>query len=279
MKPAPFTLVRPQSLEEALSLLAEHGEEGKIIAGGQSLVPVMNLRMAQPEILIDLNRVDGLAGIAFEGGRLRLGGMVRQAALIESALVRLHAPLLAKALPNIGHVQTRSRGTIGGSLAHADPSAELPLVMVALDAELVLASAAGRRIVPARGFFLDAMETVLQPDEMIVEISVPASPPDTRCCFRELARRRGDFAIVAVAAQRTGEQLVVALGGVETVPFVSTRLNGETVRGRSRDELGAMFAEEMTGRHVMGDLHASADYRAHLAGVLVEECLREVLEP
>jgi len=176
MKPAAFDMVRPETLAEALAFLGDRAEDAKVIAGGQSLVPVMNFRLAAPRFLIDLNRIKALAGIRLDGDMLRIGAMTRQSALMENPLIA-HAPLLALALPHIGHVQTRSRGTIGGSLAHADPSAELPLIMVTLDATLTIESRrGGRRVMPARQFFTDAMVTELASDRDRVSCRTGGQP-------------------------------------------------------------------------------------------------------
>ena len=193
MKPAPFEIERPTRLDDVLRLLAANTGDARVIAGGQSLVPLMNLRMATPSLLIDLNRVEALQGIRVDGPWLRIGAMTRQQRLLSDPLIAAHAPLLARALPHIGHVQTRNRGTIGGSLAHADPSAELPVCMVALGATLSVGSASGGRTIPAREFFTDILSTTLQPDEVLVEIAIPRAPPGTRAWFIEFARRHGDL--------------------------------------------------------------------------------------
>lgn len=224
MKPAAFEMVRPRSLDEAVRLLGEHRESARVLAGGQSLVPLMNFRLATPDLLIDLNRVEGLSGIRAEGSRLVIKAMTRQQELIDNPLVAARAPLLAAAARCVGHVQTRSRGTIGGSLAHADPSAELPLALVALDARLEITSSRGTRTAPVCGFFRDALVSDLASDEVLVEIVIPLAPPSARISFRELSRRHGDFAIVAVAAQYEGRNLSVAVGGLEAVPRLCTQL-------------------------------------------------------
>jgi CO/xanthine dehydrogenase FAD-binding subunit len=261
VKPAVFELARPRTLENALALLAAHAADAKLPAGGQTLVPVMNLRLATPRILIDLNTVTGLAGIRLEGERLHIGAMTRQAELLRDPLVCTTAPLLEKAARYIGHVQTRSRGTVGGSLAHADPAAELPLIMVALEATFTLRSKAGERSLPAYEFFRGALTTALRPDEMLTEIAVPVAARGTRASFRELSRRHGDFAIVAAAAQRSEAGVTLAVGGLEAVP---RRLDPERV------------AAQLAAAQPLDDLHASAEYRRHLACVLVQECLAEV---
>ncbi|MGE3877163.1 MAG: xanthine dehydrogenase family protein subunit M [Parvibaculaceae bacterium] len=278
MKPATFDMVRPESLDEALALLAEHASDAKVLAGGQSLVPVMNFRLAAPGIVIDLNRVRQLSGITADGSVVRIGAMTRQRELLESPVIGQAVPLLAKAMPHVGHVQTRSRGTIGGSLAHADPSAELPAVMVALDATFQLSRRKERRDVPAREFFVDAMTTVIEPDELLTEIVLPIALPGTHCAFDEMVRRHGDFAIVSVAAQIANDDLSVAVGGLEAVP----RYCGALV-SRLRNEkfdvgkLSGFIADELAAAEPLGDLQASAGYRRELARVLLHDTLKHLL--
>ncbi|MGH7856247.1 MAG: FAD binding domain-containing protein, partial [Candidatus Binatia bacterium] len=208
MKPAPFEYHSASSLDEAVALLARLGDEAKIIAGGQSLVPLLALRLARPAHLVDLNRIDALSKIDAADGGLVIGAMVRQRAAERSGLVRERCPLLAAALPRIGHPAIRNRGTVGGSLAHADPAAELPAVALALEAKLVARSARGERILPASEFFVGHFTTALEPDECLVEIRFPAWPDGAGCAFEEASRRDGDFAMVGVAAL-----LRVASGG------------------------------------------------------------------
>ena len=256
-------MARPASLNEALTLLARHADRAKLLAGGQTLVPVLNFRLATPGLLIDLNTVRELAGIRLDGEVLRIGAMTRQAELLRNPLIAQHAPLLFKAAPHIGHVQTRSRGTLGGSLAHADPAAELPLVMVALDATFTLRREKAERSIPARKFFLDAMTTALRSDELLTEIAVPVAPAGTRTSFRELSRRHGDFALVAVAVQRLDDHLTVAVGGLEAVPRYWCEQQG--------------ILQDLKEAVALSDVHASADYRRHLASVLVQDGIDEVM--
>lgn len=261
MKPSPLRLLRPDTVEEALQLLAAHGEAARPIAGGQTLVPMLNLRVAAPAVLVDLNRVAALAGIRREDGWLHIGAMTRQKTLLEDPRIAEAAPLLAMAAHHIGHAQTRNRGTIGGSLAHADPAAELPLVMAVLDAMLTLRDAGATRQVPARDFVRGALTTALRPGEILASIAVPVAPPGTRAAFRELARRHGDFAIVAVAAQRTPRGTRIGIGGLADRPLVAT---------------AGDVAARIASADSLSDLQASAGYRRHLASVLVEECLEEI---
>jgi CO/xanthine dehydrogenase FAD-binding subunit len=284
VKPAPFEMHRPRELAEVLSLLATHGEDAKLIAGGQTLVPLMNLRLAMPETVIDLGRVQGLAGVRREGDRLVVGAMTRQRALLDDPLVAECAPLLARAVPHIGHVQTRSRGTVGGSLAHADPAAELPLVMVTLDAEIIARSARGPRTIAAKDFFIDALTTDLAADEVIIEVHLPVAAPGTRASFREYARRHGDFAIVAAAVQCAGGagapgDLRIALGGVQATPYRCIKL-AEAISANGFDPATAEadVRAELAALQPLSDLQASAEYRRDLAAVCLLEALVEAFE-
>lgn len=277
MKPAPFLLERPGTLDEALGLLAEHGDAAKLLAGGQSLVPALNFRLTAYDVLIDLNRISDLSGVRLDGDTLRIGAMTRQAQALRDPLVARHLPLMAQALAHVGHPQTRSRGTIGGSLAHADPSAELALVAVALDATLVLRSRDRQRSIAAREFFEDALVTAIEPDEMLTEVVFPATPAGARTVFRELARRHGDFAIVAVAAQRAGDALTVAVGGLEAVPRHCAILIDGLRSDRSPSRIPALIDAELASVMPLSDLHAGGDYRRSLAATLLGDCLAEVL--
>ncbi|MGH7278048.1 MAG: FAD binding domain-containing protein, partial [Candidatus Rokuibacteriota bacterium] len=219
MKPAPFEYVRPASLGEALETLHQHGDDAKALAGGQSLVPLMNFRLTRPAVIVDLNGLADLAYIRADGDGLAIGALTRQRAVETSAVVRERAPLVAEATPYIGHVPIRTRGTVGGSIVHADPSAEYPVVMVALEARFRLARRDGTREVGAADFFKTYLTTDVEPTELLTEIRVPALPPRTGISFMELARRHGDFAIVAVGVAVTLAGGVIgsariALGGV-----------------------------------------------------------------
>ncbi|OGT95820.1 MAG: molybdopterin dehydrogenase, partial [Gemmatimonadetes bacterium RIFCSPLOWO2_02_FULL_71_11] len=202
MKPAPFAYHAPHTLDEALALLAAHGD-AKPLAGGQSLIPAMNFRLARPAALVDLGGVAELRYVRAEGGVLALGAMTRQAELERSDAVARLAPLVAEAMPHVAHPQIRNRGTVGGSLAHADPAAELPAVMVASEARLLLRGRAGERWIPAEQFFVGLFATALAPGELLVAIELPAPPPRTGWAFEEVARRHGDYALVGVAASVT----------------------------------------------------------------------------
>ena len=284
MKPAPFDMVRPDTIDEVLDVLSRH-EDVKVLAGGQSLVPLMNLRMVTPSVLVDLNRVQGLSGIEVNADHLRIGAMFRQKDLLADPLVSAHAPLLARATAHVGHVQTRSRGTLGGSLAHADPSAELPLAIVALDAVLVAASPRGTRPIPGSSFFVDVLTTDLAPDEIVTEIRIPlGSQSGTRVAFHEFAARHGDFAIAAAAVKLVRQQDDVAvkavLGGVAPVPIFCENLSRH-IGGTEFDPntLQALIAEEVRLLDPPSDLQASSDHRRKLAELALSECLQQVFVP
>ena len=280
MKPAPFNLFRPKSVDEALALLHSHGDDAKVLAGGQSLVPLMNFRLAQPQNLIDLNLVEGLDQIKFDDQTLSLGAMVRQRDVERSASIVERLPILREAIEQVGHPAIRNRGTVGGSLAHADPSAELPLLAVALDATFRLRSAQARRSVAAKDFYHGYLLTDIAPDELLVATDFHMPPADCGWCCTEIARRHGDFAIVAVAVlldcrqDRTIDFARVAVGGAGPAPLrvaaaeealVGERLGGEVFRRAG--EIAAQAVEPPA------DIHASSGYRRHLTGVLVRRAL------
>ena len=285
MKPAPFQYYAPRSLEEALALLAEHGYDAKPLAGGQSLVPAMNFRLAQPAVLVDLNGLADLAGVTHGPGGLRVGAMTRQRAVERSPLVAQAAPLLAEALPYIAHPQIRNRGTLGGSLAHNDPAAELPAVAVALDARLRLRRQGGERTVAASDFCLGIFTTALEPDELLVEVEFPALPPRTGVAFEEMARRHGDYALVGCAARLTlAENGTVADGrlvffsvGDGPVQAVAAM---QTMRGQRPSLEALRAAAEAVGQDMdpPSDIHASADFRRHLARVLARRALTRAVQ-
>ncbi len=285
MKPPPFDYYPAESVEQALELLARFGYDAKPLAGGQSLVPAMNFRLAQPAVLVDLNPIADLAYIRPTENGLRIGAMTRQRAVERSSLVAERAPLLHETMPHIAHPQIRNRGTFGGSLAHADPAAELPAVAVALDARLRLQSPRGERWIPAADFFVGLFTTALEPDELLVEVEIPALPPRTGWSFQEVARRHGDFALVGVAATVTLSPggpiqrarlvfLSVGEGPVEA------RQAQETLAGQSPDpEVLRAAAETAAERDIepVGDIHASADFRRHLAKVLARRALEQAV--
>lgn len=284
MKPAPFEYYAPSTREEALALLAEHGGEAKPLAGGQSLVPSMNFRLAQPSILVDLNRVADLAGIAESGNGLTIGAMTRQRTVERSTLVAARAPLAAEAMPHIAHPQIRNRGTFGGSLAHADPASELPAVAVALEATMHIQNAGGARSVPASQFFLGLFTTVLEPDELLVSVEIPLSTARTGTAFEEFARRHGDYALAGVCAVVTltengslGDAKVV-LFSVGDMPIVSQSV-ADVLRGEMPTPEVIRAAAEAVDSDIdpQSDIHATSDYRRHLAKVLVRRVLERAV--
>ena len=271
MKPAPFRYVRLESVEEALAVLAEHGDDAKVLAGGQSLVPLLNMRMARPSVLVDINRIGPLATVAQRNGDLRVGAIVRQSAP-ELGCV----PLLVECLPHVGHFVTRNRGTVGGSIAHADASAELPLALVALGGSVVVRSQRGERTVAADDFFVTHFTTAMEPDELLVETRWPANAGAGRgTAFDEFAVRHGDYALaMAACALQVEDGRVaaarVAVGSVADRPILlvdaSSLLAGERVTdalAREAAEAAARAVEPADG------LHTSADYRRQLVRVLV----------
>lgn len=280
MKPAPFEYFRPDTVDEALGLLVEHGWEAKLLAGGQSLVPAMNFRLAAPGVLIDLNRIPGLDSVREVDGGLRMGTMVRQHAAERSDTVRRLAPLLAEALPFVAHPQIRNRGTVGGSIAHADPAAELPAVMLALGARMHLVGPNGARVLGADEFFTGLFATALEHDEMLAEIEIPAIAPRTGGAFMEVSRRHGDFGLAGLAMQVTLDDggccsdARIALLGVGEGPVLA-HAAADALRGQSPSaDLFAAAADAARAEvDPPMDIHASSDYRRHLVGVLVGRAL------
>jgi aerobic carbon-monoxide dehydrogenase medium subunit len=285
MKPAPFRYIAAQSREEALAVKAEHGEEASFLAGGQSLVPALNFRLAQPAVLIDLNGLPDLTGVRRDDGVLRVGAMTRHATLEHDALVARHQPLIHEAMPFIAHLQIRNRGTIGGNLAHSDPASELPAIVLALGGRLRAQSAGGERWIEAHDFFAGALTTALAPDEMLAEIALPDMAPGTGTCFMEVARRRGDFAILGVAAWVTlGPDLAcsgagLAYCGLGDGPFSPADVASSLV-GHPVDDEAIRAASAMAQAAVdpPGNIHASKDYQRHLAGVLTRRALQTAAE-
>lgn len=284
MKPAPFEYLAPDSLDAALEALARHGWDAKLLAGGQSLVPVMNFRLAQPAVLIDLNRIGDLSRIQADSeGGLRIGAMTRQRALERDSQVSRLAPLLGEAVPFIAHPQIRNRGTIGGSLAHADARAELPAVAVALRARLRLQRTGGERWVEARDFFCGLLSTVLEPDEILTEVALPPSPARSGWAFQEVARRHGDYAQVGLAAGvaldeagRCREARLVYLS-VGDRP-VEAREAARLLEGSVPSEETIAAAADKASRDEMDptdDIHASSAFKRHLARVLTGRVLRK----
>ena len=285
MKPAPFEYFAPVELHEALDLLERYGDEAKILAGGQSLMPLMNLRLARPGLIIDINRLSSLDTITVtpEGG-LTIGALTRQRALERSKIVQEQNPILAAAMPLIGHFQIRNRGTIGGSLVHADPAAELPAVSLLLGAEFLLRSKSAVRVVPAAEFFLSYLATATRPAELLTEIRLPKWPSGEAWAVQEIARRKGDFALIGVAlraeldAEETIQKAVIVMFGVDSKPLRMERaeaiLKGRRISETFLRELSGVVAEELQPD---SDIHASAAYRKEVGGVLVRRALESAL--
>jgi aerobic carbon-monoxide dehydrogenase medium subunit len=281
VKPVDFDLHRPGTLDAALALLADYGDDARVLAGGQSLVPLLNFRLARPGHVVDIGRVPGLGDLHETRDGLVVGAMVRQSGAERAPAVAARCPLLAAALPWIAHPPIRARGTICGSLAHADPAAELPAVAVALDAAFVAASTAGRREIAAADFFQAHLTTALRADELLAAVRFPAAAPGTGAAFCEASRRRGDFAMAGVAAQVTLADGVIAdaricVSGVAGVP-VRCAGSERALLGSAADPeaLRAAAGAALDILEPAGDLHASADYRRHLAGVLLRRALAQ----
>jgi carbon-monoxide dehydrogenase medium subunit/6-hydroxypseudooxynicotine dehydrogenase subunit alpha len=280
LKPPQFAYHDPRSLDEALALMAEYGEEAKPLAGGQSLVPLLNFRLAHPEHLIDVNRIGALAGIRRSEGRLYIGAMTRQSALADSRLVAENWPLLTEALTFVAHAQIRNRGTVGGSVAHADPAAELPVAMNTLDARFRVRSTRGERTIAANDFFVTHLTTTLEPDELLVEIEVPPVPERTGHAFVEFARRHGDFALGGCAAlvgvDRSGvcERAAIGLLAAAPTPVRAPEAEAMLVGARIDESLAAAVAKRAAaGVDPTGDIHGSAEYRKELIEVMVRRAL------
>jgi aerobic carbon-monoxide dehydrogenase medium subunit len=284
MKPVPFEYHRPASLAETFDLLDRYGDDGRLLAGGQSLVPALNLRLAAPRAVIDINRIPDLDAIRVTGEGLVIGALARQEALERSPLVREHAPLIASALPHVGHSAIRARGTIGGSLALADPAAELPACAVALGATIRAGRRGGTRDIPADEFFRGIYTTALAPGEIVTEILVPRPAAGWRWGFDELARRHGDFALAGVAAGARVESGVVAESrlvffGVGTRPVRARRAEAALAGGRADAEALAAAGRALDGDlDPPGDVHGSPALRRHLARVLLARVVGRFVE-
>ena len=260
MKPAPFKYFAADSAAAAVALKAEHGEDARFLAGGQSLIPAMNFRLAQPAVLIDINPVQELAYIKEEKNSLRIGALTRNRTLERDPLVAKHCPLIREAIVHVAHPQIRNRGTLAGNLAHADPASEMPAVMLALGARMKARSAKGERWIAARDFFTGVLSTALAADELLAEIEVPALPPRTGCAFLEVARRRGDYAMMGVAAVVTaGKGVRLGYCSAGPTPVLIESSSTEINIQKAIDPLGSV--------------HASKAYQRHLAGVLTERVL------
>jgi carbon-monoxide dehydrogenase medium subunit len=285
MKPAPFEWHAPGTIEAALALKAAHGDAARFLAGGQSLVPAMNFRVAQPAVLVDLNRIAALDALRFEpDGTLVVGAMCRYRRIERDAEVARRLPLLAEALAEVAHPQIRSRGTLGGNLSHADPASEMPAVMLALVARFTLRRDGGERVLPARDFFLGALTTALGPEEMLAEIRIPALPARTGTAFLEVARRRGDYAMMGVAAVVTRDaagrcaaaRLAFLSAGPTPMeaPRAAAALAGTALTDTDIEAAARLAATEIDP---LGSVQASPAYQRHLAAVLAARALRTAI--
>lgn len=286
MKSPTFAYERPQSLAEALALLAQKGADARPLAGGQSLIPMLALRLARPSVLVDLGRVEGLDELTLQDGVLVIGAMVRQRQLERNALVAEHLPLLVAATKVVGHPAIRNRGTLGGSLAHADPSAEYPAVALALDAEFVIQGTRGERVIPAQEFFLGPFTTALATDELLTSIRFPIPPTHSGWGMAEVARRHGDFALAGAVAllaradDGTCARAAIALFGVATRPLRATQaeqaLVGRPFTTETFREVATLATESID--EPLSDVHGSAAYRRQLVPVVVRRALEEAAQ-
>jgi carbon-monoxide dehydrogenase medium subunit len=282
MKPAPFEYYAPETMEEALFLLHNYGGEAKLLAGGQSLVPAMNFRVVQPSVLIDLNRIAELDYLREDAECMRMGAMTRERTLEFDPRISKYYPLLAEAMPHVAHPQIRNRGTLGGSLAHADPAAELPVIMLALGARMKLRNADAERWVDVQDFFLGMFSTALAPEEMLAEIELPLPPAGAGWAFLEVAPRAGDYALMGVATAVTLDET----GRCKNAKLVYLNAGDGPVDAREaaqglagqllHDETIDAAASVASGREIdpFGNIHASPDYQRHLANVLTKKALK-----
>jgi len=286
MKPAPFEYLVPDSIEQALELKRQHGDEAKLLAGGQSLVPAMNFRVVQPTVLIDLNRARDLSYIREDGKVLRIGAMTRERALEFDPLIRKRIPLMSEGILHVAHPQIRNRGTFGGSLANADPAAELPVLAIALDARMKARSAGAERWLAAQDFFAGMFTTALAADEILVEIEIPYMASGAGFSFMEVAPRAGDYALMGVAAlveldkkgkcQRAKLVYLNAGDGPISAKEAADSLQGQTLDDKAIEAAAAHASEkEITP---FGNVHASPDFQKHLAGVLTKQALKQAAE-
>jgi len=280
LKPAPFAYARASSVAHAVELLERHDGDAKLLAGGQSLIATLNMRLSSPALLVDINGIGGLDRIAVAGGKVEIGALVRHVAAERSAEIARHAPLIALAMPHIAHPAIRNRGTLGGSIAFADPAAELPACLVALDGEVDIEGPDGKRTVKADDFFKALFETALGPHDMLTAIRLPAATKDTRVGFAELARRHGDYAMVGLAAtaRAAGAGLAdvrLAYFGIGATPVRAKKAEAALASGTIDDAVKALATDLAPS----GDLQASAEVKLHLAGVLLRRVAKQLAEP
>jgi len=286
MKPPPFEYYAPATLPEALELMSQHGYGAKVLAGGQSLVPTMNFRLANPSVLIDLNRIPGLGGIQSWNGGLSIGAMTRHVQVEKSPKVLDKLPLLTATMPKIAHPQIRNRGTFGGSLAHADPAAELPALLRAVRGQVKAQSVRGERWIDADDFFVDFFTTALQPDEILTEVRLPGLPPRSGWAVDEVSRRHGDFALVGVTtvvrvnANGACEEARMVFFGVGDGPMLAETAAGVLRGEQPTDEAILAAAEAAAEKDVdpPSDVHATAAYRRHLVKVLAKRTLKQAFD-
>jgi len=279
-----FHYVRAESVDEAIRLLAQHGDDARILAGGQSLMPTLNMRLSQPKVLIDITRIDALKGIALRDGNVRIGALTRHAEVMGSAVIAQHLPLIAEAMPHIGHVAVRNRGTFGGSIALADPAAELPACVLALGARMVVESVRGRRAIAADDFFTGLYETAREPDELLVEVLVPPQDRNDVSVFMELSRRHGDFAIAGLACLARIRRDAVSDARLvyfasEAKPTLAKRtiaaINGKPWSKTVGEAASAALADDLDP---IANTFGSAATKLHLQRVLTQRALDKVME-
>ena len=286
MKPAKFEYFAPASLTEALELLDEHGDDAKVLAGGQSLMPLINMRLARPKVIVDINRIPGLDYISpTPDGGLAIGALTRQRSLEKSTVIKERIPVLAAAMPSIGHFQIRNRGTMGGSISHADPAAELPAVCLALNGEFVLSSASNQRVLKAENFFISPLTTAIEPGELLTEIRLPARSEGWRWGFEEVCRRQGDFAMVGAVSllQLDGggvcRSACITMFGVGGTPARIRRaeeaLVGKRINDSVLEDVSKIVSEELDPD---SDIHASAAYRKEVGGVIARRTLEAAIK-
>jgi carbon-monoxide dehydrogenase medium subunit len=277
VKPAPFAYARARSVDEAVALLGKHSD-ARLLAGGQSLIATLNMRLSAPSLLIDINGIGGLDKIAHKNGTVEIGALARHAAAERSEAIAQHAPLIARAMPHIGHIAIRNRGTLGGSVAFADPAAELPACLLALDGEVEASGPKGKRTIKADDFFKGLFETALGPQEMLTAIRVPAAAKDTRVGFAELARRHGDYAIVGLAACARGNgkrlsDVRLAFFGVGATPLRAKKSEAALAGGDIEAAVAALDLDPGD------DVQAAGAVKKHLAGVLLRRVTKQLMEP
>ncbi len=277
MKPAPFAYAKARTLKEAVALLSKHKDDARLLAGGQSLIATLNMRLSAPELLIDINDIKGLDGIAKKGKAIEIGALARHTQVERSGVIAKHAPLIALAMPHIGHAAIRNRGTFGGSIAFADPAAELPACLLALGAEIEIAGPKGKRKVKADAFFKGLFETALRPQEILTAVRVPAADKNTRVGFAELARRHGDYAMVGLAASARADgkalkDVRLAFFGVGATPVRAKKSESVLANGNIEAAVAALELDPQD------DVQATAKVKKHLAGVLLRRVAKQLME-